>query len=552
MSITSRRPALRGTARTGAMLVVGMALSGCLPGPWDFRPESRPVFRGVSASVYAVADRPVENACFERLLELDESSTDAFPFYDADSVTITGNFSDGAGSRRLTPDANTPNCFAGPPGSRFVRGESYALRARFTWDSAGATVTSVLEATASVPARFQIADTAYAPSLAAAGVALDNVTDSATFMKLPAGPRAKFLERYGDTLLALQGDPSGLASWELANGARLRKDLIDWLQSDLIAYHRGDSLYYLSSVDNFSNLSHFFKSRRDASVKGVLITHRFDTTGSRPATSFDSLFGIAPDTASFYYPGDHRRLIFYGDFRNPDGRSVFDSLGFVNAWFWSGRNRLYFYGTEKIYADFQSSRDEQSGNSKIRLPTNVTGGRGFFAGMVVDSFDVNIRLDEATQAIPYTVSRAAACRDKGWFGNRDCVGYYPQYCAANGWVDPDCRVNAIQLCADSTFRGGHAAACAAADSAAASDGLLAIEALTRYCIDRDYPSSFPGCDGVRAECENTASGNGCQLILWTHCELNYWKGPECAEGLKSYCRAKRDVARTMCRDVPEF
>jgi hypothetical protein len=535
------------------MLVAVAALAGCLPGPWDYRPESRPAFRGITASVYAVADRPVENACFEKLYQLDEASTEAFPFYDADSVTITGNFSDGAGTRLLTRHPKTPNCFVGPSGSRFVRGESYALRARFTWDSAGATVTSVLTATARVPGDFGIVDTAYAPSLASAGAALDNITDSATFLHLPPVPRAKFLERYGDTLLALQGNAPGLASWELANGIRLRKDLTEWLQEDLVTYRRGDSLYYLSAQSNLSNLSHFFKARRDAAVKGVLISQRFDTLGSRPTTSFDSLFGIAPDTASFYYPGDHRRLIFYGDYRNPDGRHVFDSLGFVNAWFWSGRNRLYFYGAEAIYSDFQTAREEQSGNTKIVLPTNVTGGQGFFAGMVVDSFDVNIRLDGSTQSFTYAAARAAACRDKGWFSTRDCVGYYPAYCAANGWTTADCRVDAMSRAMDPVD--SLTLPAALRDSArfwATWNPALTLESQRRYCIDENYRTDVPACAGVRAECENTASGNACQLILWKHCQLNYWQGPECVEGAKSYCRAKRDVARTMCREVPEF
>ncbi len=534
-----------------AALMLG-ALGGCLPGPWDYRPESRPAFRGITVSAYAVADRPVEHVCFEKLLALDEPSTDAFAFYDDDSVTIAGTFSDGPGTLLLVPRANTPNCFAGPAGSRFLRGQSYALRARFVWDSAGAAAASVLEATASVPLQFEIIDTAYAPSLVTTGAALDNITDSATFMRLPPGPRALFLDRYGDTLLALQGNPIGLAAWEASNGARMRQELTAWLQADLVTYGRGDSVYYLSAKNNFSNLSHFFKSRRSASVKGVLITHRFDTTASRPVTSFDSLFGIAPDTSSFYYPGDHRRLLFFGDWPNPDGRHIFDSLGFVNAWFWSGRNRIYFYGTEKIYSDFQVALEEQFNSTKIRLPTNVSGGRGFFAGMVVDSFDVNIRLDSSTQAFPYAVTRAAACRDKGWWSARDCIGYYPEYCAANGWTAGDCRLDAIYRGLDPVD--SLALPDSVRDSArawAAANPLLKLEAERRYCIDENYPLDVPACSAVRSECENTASGNGCQLILWKRCQLAYWNLPACSEGIKSYCRAKRDVARTMCRDVPE-
>lgn len=549
MSTTSRLSAAS-RALVPCALALGV-LGGCLPGPWEYRPSSAAPFRGITVSAYAVADRPVENVCFEKLLALDEASAEAFAFYDDDSVTITGTFSDGPGTLLLTPNANTPNCFTGPAGSRFLRGQAYALRARFVWDSAGAAVTSVLEATASVPAQFGIADTAYAPALVTTGAALDGITDSATFMRLPPGPRALFLERYGDTLLALQGDSAGLAAWEAENGQEMRRILVAWMRNELTTYRRGDSVYYLSAKDNLSNLSHFFKARRDAAVKGVLITHRFDTTGMRPTTSFDSLFGIAPDTSAFYYPGDIRRLIFYGDYINPDGRHIFDSLGFVNAWFWSGRNRIYFYGVEKIYSEYLEAANEQYGNPKVRLPTNVSGGRGYFAGMIVDSFEVHIRLDDGTQAFPYAASRAAACRDKGWWDNRDCIGYYPEYCAANGWAPADCRLDAM-------YRALHADSAslppAIRDSARAwreLDPLLGLQAAQRYCIDANYPADVPACAVVRSECEDGETGNPCQLILWKRCQLAYWKLPACAEGILSYCDAKRDVERIMCRDVPE-
>jgi hypothetical protein len=541
-----------GSLRLFGLTVGSLVLGGCLPGPWEYVPESRPLFRGITVSGYALADRPVEHLCFERLLELSEASSEAFPFYDSAAVGVSGVFSSGGQTLALTPHANTPNCFVGPPGSHFRRGERYDLNARFVWDSAGARTVTVLQSTAEIPALFEIADTARAPSLAAQGVALDNITDPDVFLRLPPGPRALFVARYGDTLTALDGDSAGLAAWEARNGARMRAELTLWLQADLFPYRRGDSLYYLNAKNNFSNLSHFFKARRDNLVKGVLISHLFDTTASRPVTSFDSIFGIAPDSSSFYTPGGSRRLIFYGDYRNPDGRHIFDSLGFVNAWFWSGRNRLYFYGTEKIYSDYQTAREEQAGNSKINLPTNVTGGRGFFAGMIVDSFDINIRLDSLTQSFPYPLTRAAACRDKGWDNTRDCIGYYGEYCALNGWTPSDCRVNAMYRLLDPLD--SLTLPTAIRDSARAwraADPLAGLGATQRYCIDNNYPAGVPGCAFVKSECESGNLGNGCQLLLWKRCQLAYWKLPACAEGINSYCRARRDVHTVMCRDVPE-
>lgn len=542
-----------GSLRLFGFSMAALAAGGCLPGPWDYAPESRPVFRGITVSAYALADRPVENLCFEKLLDLSEASSEAFAFYDSATVGVTGTFSNANGEQVLvlTPDALTPNCFIGSAGAHFVRGESYTLDARFVWDSAGTATTTVLAATAQIPALFAIADTAYAPSLAKLGVALDNITDPDQFTQLPPGPRQLFIERYGDTLTALDGDSAGLATWIAANGARMRAELTLWLQSDLTTYGRGDSLFYLSAQSGFGNLSHFFKARRDARVKGLLITQRFDTTESRPVSAFDSILGIAPDSAYFYHPGDHHRLIFYNAFLNPDGRHIFDSLGFVNAWFWSGRNRLYFYGAEEIYADFQAAREEQLGNTKIRLPTNVTGGQGFFAGMIVDSFDIHIRLDSSTQSFSYPATRAVACRDKGWFNTRDCIGYYPQYCALNGWSSADCRLDAIYRGLDADSLTLPAPLRDSARAWAAADAALKLESERRYCIDGDYPADVPACAPVQTECENDDAGNGCQLVLWKRCQLAYWKLPACDEGTRSFCRARRDVHQVMCRDVPD-
>ncbi len=541
---------LRWGAFFGASLFCVALFGACLPGPWSYYPSSDPAFRGISVSGYAVADRPVEHLCFEKVLTLEEASSEGFPFYDSASVGITGVFSNGGQTLSLTRDANTPNCFVGSAAARFVRGESYALNARFVWDSAGIPSVTVLTSTAQIPTYFHIADTAHAPGLTSTGVAMDNITDPDVFNKLPPAARAFFVARYGDTLTALDGDSVGLAAWKAANEISMKQNLMLFLISNDRTERRGDTVYYLNATNNFSNLSHYFKVRRDNLVKGVLISHRYDTTESRPATSFDSILGLAPDSASFYAPGNYRRLVFFSEFRNPDGRDGFDSLGVVNAWFWSGRNRLYFYGTEKIYSDFQVAREEGDGNPKINLPTNVTGGRGFFAGMIVDSFDLHLRLDSETQTFPYALTRAAACRDNGWHKSRDCISYYPEYCQINNWKPDDCKLDAIYRGMDPVD--SLTLTPALRDSARAWTGLdaaLNLEAARRYCTDKNYPVGVTACTAVKNQCENSQSGNGCQILLWKRCALDYWRLPACAEGAKSFCRANRDVNLVMCRNV---
>ena len=538
-------------AKMGGALLGALALSSCLPGPWDYSPSNAPAFRGITVSAYAVADRPVTDVCFERQLSLTEASTDAKAFYDADTVTITGIFSTGAQTLLLTAKDLPPNCFTGPATAKFVRGNSYTLNARFRWDSAGTSVVSALTAIAKVPLNFTVKDTAHAVALIRFGVALPTITDPAVFNTLPHTTRQLFLAKYGDTLTAMNGDSVALAAWLAVKGPVFYQDVQIWLATDITSYGRGDSVYYLAAKFNFSEMSHYFSAQRTPDVKGVLITRRFDTTESRPESSFDTIGGIVPTLSQFYQEGNMNRLIFYSDFATGSSRTIFDSMGVVNVWFWSGRNRVYFYGAEGIYADYQDAIQEASGNSKTRLPTNVTGGRGFFAGMVVDSFDVYLKLDGQTQAFPYAKSRVAACREKGWYNTRDCIGYYREFCRDTLWSVPTCKREAAYTSLDPLE--SLTLPQAIQDSLVvwkAADTLLMKESTRRYCIDNNYPAGVAACAPVKTECETGSSGNGCQLILWNRCQVGYWKLPACTEGIKSYCNAKRTIAKTLCRDVP--
>jgi hypothetical protein len=545
MSITSK------IAGAPSALTLAMILGGCLPGPWEYKPSGAPVFRGITVSAYAVADRPVTDVCFERQLSLDEASTDAKAFYDSALVTITGLFSNGAQTLQLQARDVPPNCFTGPAGTRFVRGNSYTLSARFVWDSAGTPAVSLLNSTARIPLDFAVKDTAASVALVQTGVALPGITDPAVFNALPAKTRLLFLNKYGDTLTAMHGNPAALAAWLSVHGPAFYQEVMLWLATDAASFKRGDSVYYLAAKFNFAEMSHYYSSRRSPDVKGVLITRRYDTTESRPESSFDSIGGFVPTLPQFYQAGNMNRLISYSDFVNSGGRSIFDSMGVVNVWFWTGKNRLYFYGAEAIYADYQDAILEAQENSKIRLPSNVTGGKGFFAGMIVDSFDIYLKLDGQTQAFPYRQTRVAACQEKGWYDNRDCLGYYREFCRDTLWSVKTCKRDAGYTFLDPLE--SLALPDSVHDSAAswmANDTAFSREVTARYCIDNNYPSGVPACAPMKTLCETGSPGNRCQQILWTRCEIAYWKMPACTEGIKSYCREKRKVAKTLCRDVP--
>jgi hypothetical protein len=536
------------------VLGIGMMLmlAGCiLQGPWDFTPQNQTIFQGIWASGYAVAGNPANNVCFERLIPLSQGSTDAFPFYDSAQVRIDGTFSTGVGPLLLHPLYDTPDCFSGDSTVHFLTGQVYALTARFVWDSSGSEVSSILTATATVPNSFGITDSAGAPALAKTGLSQATLFDPNIYMKLPPIPRAQILTLYGDTLNALASDTAARNAYLSSHGSSLAAQAALLLQKDLISYGRGDTVFYIGGSGQFNNLSHFYHSVRSSDVAGVLVTQRIDTLGEKPTTSLTGILGLKPDSSKFYRPGDIHTLSFYQSALHPNGSNVLDSIGVVNASFWIGLNRLYFYGVEKVYSDYILTNGGQAAaNPKIVPTSNVTGGKGFFAGMVLDSFDVNVKLDSTTQAYSEPAVRAVACRDQGWFSSRDCAGYYHQFCSETDWASTDCHLDAIYTCLDPTqSTTAPAGLCDSASTYAASDSALNLEATRRYCIDHDYPANVAGCASVQNECVTGSLANGCQLILWQSCDLDYWKPAACVEGRQSYCREYDATEQELCHDV---
>src|SRR5690606_14051564 len=228
-------------AAWGAVLAAALALGSCIQGPWDYYPEDPPHFRGIYLTAYAIAGNPIRQVCMERFLELTEEATDAYPFYAAADVRVSGRFGDTVGTVVLAPLDNAPNCFAGDSTALVQAGEEYDLEARVDWDSVGARVTSVLTATARVPATFAIPDSALAPGLAVTGGTPENPLSIGFLGSLPPRTREAMLAEYGDTLLRLQSDPAALEAFASANGEAALKRLLGLLGDETTAYRNGDS-----------------------------------------------------------------------------------------------------------------------------------------------------------------------------------------------------------------------------------------------------------------------------------------------------------------------
>jgi hypothetical protein len=547
-----------------AVLASGAAavLAACIQGPWDYYPENPPVYRGVTVYAYALADRPLQRVCFERLLDLKEEATQAFAFYDSADVHVQGIFSGVERDLALTAIRDTPNCFIDTTAALVERGRNYAMTATLVWDSAGTRVTTVVRGTAKVPALFEIHDSAAAPSLAKSGGIPPDMFTFEFFSKLPDDVSDTLRTRYPEILGLLAKHPTKadrdtskeLAAYLKANGDGIRSTVLRLLQNKQTIYHQGDTLVYLNGVLN--TLSHYYSSDRSPDVGAVLITQQFDPAGSRPETAFDSPLGFEPDSEEYYFPGNQRRLIVYQDAKNTKGWSLLDSMGVVNVWFHTRSNRLLFYGMEKAYYDYLSTVMNEGGGGeadpRIIPKFNVTGARGIFVGGIPDTFDLVIETDGLTKFYPLPLVHGIACREDGWFSRSDCRNYYREWCDTLKWATGDCRVDVVMASLEAEFRPDpvlKAKVQAIADTVALDTTVYRI-ALNEFCVNDAFEA--PVCAAPKTACLETSGKNACKEALWRFCLDNSWRPDQCDPGLASYCRDKPRLSEVLCRQADKW
>lgn len=535
------------------MGAAALALAACIQGPWDYYPENPPVFRGVFVTGYVLAGKPVEHLCFERVLDLAEEATEAFPFYKSADVRITGRFGGALKTLSLTSRADTPNCFIADPTQSADKGGDFDLSAVIQWDSAGHAVKDSLTGTAHVPDSFSVRRTASAPSLAKTGGVPDNFLTPQFFAILPPNVQKQILVEYGDSLSKYQRDTVGAGAYLAANAQKIKDRILDLISQDKFVYHEGDTLFYLNGALN--TLSHYFTADRSPNVGAVLITQRFEKESSRPETRFDSPLGFKPESSQYYFPGDLRRLLLYPDAKSSKGWNLLDSMGVVNTWFHTLRNRFYFYGMERAYYDFNSTATQvqggggQNGDPRVKPKYNVRGGAGIFVGGIPDSFDVYIKVDSLTKSYPLPRVHALYCQKKGWFSDQDCREYYPEYCKEQKWKEADCALDAVRACLEADSAGDTAtkALCSPAiHPAADTDAALSRAGHDLYCAQGNFPDTSGACAQSVAACLDVKGQNGCKSVLWDYCLDNAWRPPQCGAGLASYCHDRPRLSDVLC------
>jgi len=564
----------------------------CLQGPWEYRPDDTPVFRGLTVNAYIIAGRPVTDFCVERLRTLQETYTAGFPFYDSASVIISGNGGSGVKTITLTPKQGCPNCFTGPEDFTGQPGEDYTLTARFTWDSSGSRAVSTITGTASIPRTWKCSRiakvNAAAVTPADTSTTVDNPVLTALFGDLPPEVISIVAALYLPEIDSIMADTTALTSYFARNGERIRGTIDSLLSDDkrLVPYNFGDTLTYMSGSLNL--LPHYFSFDYSNEIAGMLITHTFEKDAIQPVNSFDQFaaaFGPL-EPAFFYEPGTEYRLQFLPLIEDSSAENpllLFNNVPLSNGYLKGGKNTFYFYGTDHHYADFVTTYIEQHSASNVTPLHSVTGAQGYFVGMSLDSFVVNITIPPDVQAYTTFEAHAAFCSDtvgeKVW-NSKDCRCFEPTYCEEVAYNEEQYAFDHPDIIREPALRNNCLAEAVAhyleegKDIGFVEDSILTNgnmvefdvrndngttsrqsrtfsaeelarannEGLLRYCIRDEFGDSL--CSDVEASCK-TGKGESAEA-LYTYCEDTNWQPSPCRWATALYCREKANPPKELC------
>lgn len=576
------------------LTLLALFLMACLQGPWDYNPDVTPAYRGVTVNAYVIADNPVDNVCFEKILPLDETYTAAFSWFESADVTITGEGGAGERTIQLAQDPNRVGCFVGPDDFLPQAGKVYQLEASITWDSSGVSTTTRMTSETYIPAFFSVADSAVGNSMVLVGSDPSSIGGAGDlFAGLPEKVQEDLVTIYGEDFLTLSQDTAALTEYFLKNGEKIQSDTdsLLLLYRELANFFQGDTITYL--VDGLNTESHYFLSQYSQDIGGVLVTQRLDTSAAArsPQTRFDEIairFQGELDPSSLYKDSDIRRLINWPNYKNQSGGTVLDSIAVVNTWLNGGKNVFYFYAVDSAYSDFQDTYTQGQDNSKTKAEFNVEGAHGFFVGAIRDSFVVNVRIPPNHTSFSTIESKADFCNpseeDKGDVNPKfryvnQCYQFNQNYCATANYNDrsyttglpqlfnkgrqySDCIEESIiwswekgqsaSYLIDSLFPSGQREYQTRSESGEVKDGKESLAgrvenaedmALENYCLNNDFVPER--CSDLQSSFLKDENQN--LFGSWVNqCEWSLWEADACAWAQALHCKNPSTKSQILC------
>ena len=539
-----------------AFVLAAVLLTGCVQGPWSFWPNNPARYAGVWVYAQVVAGQAVTQVCFEPTIPLTSTVTNDFAFYDSAHVQISGPFSGKDTTFVLQPISTSPNCFDGPADLRAQAASAYQFDAVIRWDSVGHTVTSHFTASTNTPTQFGITK-ALAPAVANLEPLFRDSTLQDTIRAL-----------LGDSLYALHANP---AAWDTFLGQN-QYMIYSGTMTMKVPYQSGDTVDYLKPVKHLDFLGHTFVTHYSNDVRGILMTEQFNLLQDSMSTStFSSLINSnsAPDSSREWRSGTQRRLSFTSSTTLGSGTNRMDSLGYVSLNFLLGPQRFYFYGVEQDYSNYEQTAVASADDPRVVPVSNIKGGQGYFAGMLVDSFDVFVRSLPGMLAYPIARDQILYCRATGWDSDTMCRSLQWIFCADSLSAAPDCRTPAIVTALDSGLawdakmlpmsatpvtgppagatvktggRGSSGWSCPYGQNLCLTETQVQTNGERMDCIRNNFAASKSYCASYKQDCQVSADTSVCKRELWDFCSDRQWNIdslPQCGPALVSWMRINK-------------
>jgi len=350
--------------------VVFALLLSC-QGPWSYYPENPENYKGIWISAYIVSGRPVKNVCIERMHNLNEVYMRGFAFYESASIEIKGTFNEKDTSIFLKPDtanfAHNPNCFVGDENLMPVAGAKYDMYVSIAWDSAGKIVTSEFSAKTHIPKKFKI-------------------------------------KRAYDLL----GKP----------------------------FNEKDTILYLPPPTDMKS-NYFIPEYSNEDIGGALVSMVYGDTsklywGENSIDKIIEQFNPDGDTARHARFGIKRTLYTATNMQIANSNKDIDSIPIIGLMLPAiGNIKMMFYATTNEYMDYRNSFLQDHDDSRKKPIYNIEGGAGIFAGMMVDTFEVNFKTLPDVKIFSYAEAQKSFCMQKdreyeveNWRTHSQCLNFW--------------------------------------------------------------------------------------------------------------------------------
>jgi len=292
-----------------------------------------------------------------------------FAFYESASVEIKGPFNGRDTSFFLKPDveAHRPNCFVSDENLTAEAGKNYEMHVSVTWDSAGTKVISSFSAKTYIPKKFKV---------------------------------KRAYDLYGEKFK--------------------EKDTIEYLPPP-------KDMKFIYFIPEYSN----------EDIGGALITMVYDTIGLYwGENSIDQMVKqFRPeesDTSRHAQFGDRQFMNTATNAQVSSFKKEIDSIPIMGLRLPAiGNIKFLFYATTREYIDYRNTFLNGYDDPRIKPIYNIDGGAGIFAGMLVDTFEVNFKTSADVKVYSYADAQKSYCMQEdeeyeveNWKTHSSCLAFW--------------------------------------------------------------------------------------------------------------------------------